>query len=326
MTAHRELKKIIRERLAKTGESYTAARHHVLRDRATLLGLASPPPMPEKPSRADAIVLKVNSVSARVRICGEAGELTFRCSGAWNMVPGHLVTLVIQKRWIWRGYAYASGTIENTRVDIKRLGLTPLPLRGGEPIDLREISEPIPDEDPYAPLWNKLTATPRADFVMDPIAWGAFPGAGDDENLTCDAAELAEVGDHVRARALVMEALTIDLRCIDAHAHLGSDEFYLDPRIAAASFEIGMRIAELSLPPRFDGLLRWGYIYNRPYLRCLKGYGLCLWRLGQASKAVEVFERMLFLSPNDNQGVRFLLEDIRAGLSWEDLKVTKALH
>jgi hypothetical protein len=37
MTAHRDLKKVIRERQKKTGESYTAARTHVMRDRAELL-------------------------------------------------------------------------------------------------------------------------------------------------------------------------------------------------------------------------------------------------------------------------------------------------
>lgn len=113
-----------------------------------------------------------------------------------------------------------------------------------------------------------------------------------------------------------MSALTIDLRCVDAHAYLGSRELDLDPRIAAASYEIGMRIAELSLPANFDGLLRWENTYNRPYLRCLHGYGLCLWRLGQLAQAAEVFERLISLNPDDNQGARFLLEDVLAGRSW----------
>ena len=38
MTAFRDLKRIIRERQSKTGESYTAARVHVMRERAALLG------------------------------------------------------------------------------------------------------------------------------------------------------------------------------------------------------------------------------------------------------------------------------------------------
>ena len=36
-------------------------------------------------------------------------------------------------------------------------------------------------------------------------------------------------------------------------------------------FAAGLRIGELSLPDDFDGLLPWGYIDNRPFLRCLHG-------------------------------------------------------
>jgi len=43
MTTHRDLKRIIRERQSKTGESYTAARSHVMRERATLLGQVAAP-------------------------------------------------------------------------------------------------------------------------------------------------------------------------------------------------------------------------------------------------------------------------------------------
>jgi hypothetical protein len=80
-----------------------------------------------------------------------------------------------------------------------------------------------------------------------------------------------------------------------------------------------MQIGELSLPPLFDGALLWGPIYNRPFLRCLHGYGLCLWRLGRLAEAELVFERILALSPNDNQGVRFCWHDVRCGRSWDEL-------
>lgn len=198
MTAHKDLKTIIRTRQEKTGESYTSARQHVMRDRANLLGLDLPQP---DARGADAIVLKVNSASARVRIFGEAPEVTFRCSDIWRVVPGHVVTLSFDKRWTWKGHAYASGQVKNPRIDIPRLGLEPLPLTGGELIDLREADE-LEEDDPYAALWNKHTVTPRGDYEMDPITWGAFPGADEEDNLTCDAAARAEAGDHKGAREL----------------------------------------------------------------------------------------------------------------------------
>ena len=321
MTAHRDLKNIIRERRTKTGESYTAARAHVMRERTALLGLepeGSPTPGPAV--RADAVILKVNQQSARVRILGEKGEVTFRSGDVWNIVPGHVVTLVIERRWTWHGDAYASGKIENARIDAAKLGLEPLPLEGGELDDVASYSEPFRHPDPYAPLWKKLTAKPRASFEYDGIAWGALPGLDADENPTCDAAELVEAGDREGAREILMEVLGADLRCIDAHAHLGNLVFERLPERAIVHYEIGVRIGELSLPVGFDGLLVWGRLYNRPFLRCLHGYGLCLWRLGRLPEAQQVFERILALNPNDNQGVRFCLEDLRNGRSWEEMQ------
>ena len=65
-------------------------------------------------------------------------------------------------------------------------------------------------------------------------------------------------------------------------------------------------------------MLPWGLVDNRPFLRCVKGFGLCLWRLGRFEEAQAIFERMLWLNPSDNQGVRFLVGEVRARLRWED--------
>jgi tetratricopeptide (TPR) repeat protein len=50
----------------------------------------------------------------------------------------------------------------------------------------------------------------------------------------------------------------------------------------------------------------------------MHGYGLCLWRLGRFSEAERVFERMLWLNPSDNQGVRFLTDEVKAKTAWKD--------
>ncbi|MEX1368490.1 MAG: tetratricopeptide repeat protein [Nannocystaceae bacterium] len=316
MTAHRDLKSIIRARQSKTGESYTAARAHVMRERAALLGQSTESPRSAPVERVDAVVLKVNQRSARVRVLGEDEPITFRSSDASSVVPGHLVTLIVDRRWNWRD-AYASGRIEDPRIDVERLGLVPLPLIGGELEDLRRGYEPFRRPEPYAPLWRELTAKRRASFEMDPIAWGLFPGMDPEDNPTCDASELAAAGDREGARRLLMDVLCRDLRCIDAHALLGNLELEHAPEQAILHYEIGMRIGELSLPPGFDGVLVWGWLYNRPFLRCLHGYGLCLWHLGQLAAAQRVFERMLSLNPNDNQGVRSCWDDVRHGRTWE---------
>jgi tetratricopeptide (TPR) repeat protein len=139
--------------------------------------------------------------------------------------------------------------------------------------------------------------------------------------------ESKETGDIASAYQMIGEILAEDIRCIDAHAHLGNWEFDTNEKAFSFSiekairhYEIGIRIAELSLGSDFHDLLPWGLINNRPYLRCLHGYGLCQWRIGNSKAAREVFDKMLWLYPLDNQGVRFLLANIDAGKSWHELE------
>jgi tetratricopeptide (TPR) repeat protein len=129
--------------------------------------------------------------------------------------------------------------------------------------------------------------------------------------------------DHVIALSEVMfpGAFTggqADLRCLDAHSHLGNFVFDYYPQKAVAHYEVGLRIGELSLGDNFTGVLAWGFVDNRPFLRCMQGYGLCLWRMGRFKAAEQIFTRMLWLNPSDNQGARFLLDEVKAGITWED--------
>ena len=137
-------------------------------------------------------------------------------------------------------------------------------------------------------------------------------------NPICESTELEDAGDDAAAYEILMELCQSDLRCLDAHAHLGNLVFDDRPEDAIRHYAVGVGIGELSLGPDFDGLLPWGHIDNRPFLRCLHGLGLCLWRLGRFQEAEGVFDRMLWLNPSDNQGVRFLIDKVRAKTAWED--------
>ena len=64
-------------------------------------------------------------------------------------------------------------------------------------------------------------------------------------------------------------------------------------------------------------MLPWGLIDNRPFLRCLHGVGLSLWRLGKTREAAAAFRKMLWLNPGDNQGARFELADVEADKTWQ---------
>ena len=80
--------------------------------------------------------------------------------------------------------------------------------------------------------------------------------------------DLKDRGDFAGAQRMLMQLLDADLRCLDAHAHLGNLVFDHRHEDAIKHYEIGMRIGELSLGANFDGVLSWGWIDNRPFLRC----------------------------------------------------------
>ena len=48
----------------------------------------------------------------------------------------------------------------------------------------------------------------------------------------------------------------------------------------------------------------------------MNGFALCLWRLERFDEAARVYDRMLWLNPSDNQGVRFMIEEVRAKVAW----------
>jgi hypothetical protein len=293
---------------------------HVMRERAEHVDERGDLGRDAPKLTVQAVVLKINdrSLSARIRILGETEQVTFRSGDAFELFPGQIATLELSRRWTWRGDAYASGSVQSARIDVATLGLDPLPLEDLGPYDF-DTHDPFEDPHPYAPLWRRLTARPRHAFEMHGIHWGAGALGGDEEDdFVCDAVDLANAGDVGAARALLMELLCEDLRCVDAHAHLGNLVFERAPAEAIVHYEIGVRIGELSLPAGFDGVLPWGCLYNRPMLRCLNGLALCQWRLGRSAEALATFERLLALNPPDNQAAWVCREDSLAGRSWEE--------
>lgn len=260
-------------------------------------------------------ILSVKDSNARCRLLRTHGEITLRSSGLWNVVPGEIVTVTPTKRWRYAGHPYLSGEVAAVRLDVKALGLVPLrlqPFGEWDPADeyWGEEGEPVPE-------WARpiIARGPRPCFEMEQV----LPGLDDEGDIDplIDAIELHDSGDSAGARRMLMRLLETDLRCLDAHAHLGNWALEHFSDLALRHYEVGVRLGELSIGDSFEGVLPWGLIDNRPFLRCLHGKGLALWRLGRFDDATSVFVRMLWLNPSDNQGVRFLLPSVRIGEAWD---------
>ncbi len=269
--------------------------------------------------RLDLAALAARETNVRCLLAGTDRELTLRVPDARDVVPDEILAVRAGRAWRWRRHAYLSGTIESRRVDVAALGLRPLALESmgmwdPDAYGWGEI-EGLP-EDWAVPILKK---GPRPLFRMEHVLPGDDSHNPDTDPIL-DAIELNDRGSAGEARDLLMDLLERDLRCIDAHVHLGNLEFDLSPAQALRHYRIGVRIGDLSLAPDFDGVLAWGMVHNRPFLRCLYGLADSLWRLGSREEARRVFERMLWLNPPDNQGVRFAIDAVRAGMSWDEFE------
>jgi len=66
-----------------------------------------------------------------------------------------------------------------------------------------------------------------------------------------------------------------------------------------------------------EKILYWGVLETRPYMRSLHGLGICNYKLGNKKlepnlldESLKIFNKMLKLNPNDNQGIRYLIPDV----------------
>lgn len=282
----------------------------------------------ESPANADIaigrptelIVLARKSNALRCRVPGTPRELTLR-TAIRDEVPGDIVTVVPTKEWTYRQHTYLAGTVTSIRHDVLALGLTPLALRDMGEWDPAE--EYWGEEDEPLDDWAQAIVAhgKRRRFEMEQVIPGSDPEDFDSDPII-EAAEQKDAGDYAGARTILMNLLAQDLRCLDAHAHLGNIEFDPRPDQALRHYEVGVAIGELSLGPMFRDALPWGLIDNRPYLRCLHGKGLCLWRLGRVREATAVFHKQLWLNPSDNQGARFNLAAVEDGKTWDEMETS----
>jgi hypothetical protein len=263
------------------------------------------------------VVMSIKERAARCRLLGTSRTVTVRSGGLWRVVPGEIVTIRPRKSWRYAGHPYLSGDVDGMHLDVAALGLVPLRLQScgmWDPAD-----EYWGEEDEVIDDWAQaiIAHGPRPEFEMEQVLPGEDPNDPDVDPII-ESNELKDAGDVAGARRILMSLLDTDLRCLDAHAHLGNLVFDHTPAEAIRHYEVGVRTGELSLGEHFTGVLGWGLIDNRPFLRCMSGYGLCLWRLGRRDEAARVFDRMLWMNPRDNQGVRFLLPAVRDGRSWDE--------
>ena len=236
------------------------------------------------------VVLAVKERAARCRLLGSGRVITLRAGSLYGLVAGHIATVAPNKHWRHAGHPYLSGQITDTRIDATALGLVPLTLR------------PAGAWDPGVDDRGEPGRQPRAAFELEVPAMPTALAA-------------ANIDDPDEAATKLLEA---DLRFLDAHAYLAGRLMGMSPQWAIQQYAVGVGIGQLSVGDDFDGVLPGGMAGNRALVRCLSGYGSCLWRLERRDEAARAFERVLRLDPTDRYGVDPQLCAMRAGKPWTD--------
>ena len=248
------------------------------------------------------VVLTSGRDTTRCRRLADRKLVTLTARGGALLVPGHVATIRVRSERKLATRLRIDGDVIGVRTGLDAFDLPPW--------------EPTPFEmwDPSAEEWlgtldpafraKLLARGSRMMFEMVQI----LPGRGDDpsdwDDPIIEAVELKESGDVTGAWHHLMKLLGRDIRCIDAHVHLGNLIFDIEETLptTCAHYEIAVRLGEHQLGEGFDGVLPWALIDNRPFLRGMHGFALTAWRLGAFAAAQELLERLLWLCPWDNLG------------------------
>lgn len=268
--------------------------------------------------RTEGAVWKVGGSSTRLFLAGETEPVTLRAVLPLpEMVPGLVAEVAVDRRWQFKGHAYASGRILSSRLDVATLGLVPLRVRAHG----RWRPGPIGDDDELVGVSALARALlPRAPFADcemeqvipgyddDPVPWNTDP-ASEAVNWTND-------GDIERGLDILARAVVEDLRYLDGHAHLGSVVLRRGPGArerALRHYTIGAAIGRSFLPDGFQGCLRSAWVDNRPCLRCLHGLARCQGAIRDVAAARATLLELLRFDPEDRIGAEILIGDLDNG-------------
>ncbi len=121
-----------------------------------------------------------------------------------------------------------------------------------------------------------------------------------------------------KGKKLVKQALELDTNNAEAYNYLASIEEDIDKAIVL--YEKAIKTSEKTLGKKFFKEEKghfWGLLETRPYMRAKAALAECFIVKNEIDNAIEIYEEMLELNPNDNQGIRYILSTLL--LSKDDL-------
>jgi hypothetical protein len=252
----------------------------------------------------DLLVLVCKSNALRCRLLGSAREVTLR-TGVRDEIAGSIITVTPKKQWTHARHPYLSGEVSALRIDASVLGLVPLALHREDALHDAAGRDAAGDA---RPVYRLAQVAPAGD---DPAA-----------DLLVEAHDCVDARAYAEADELLHKVLALDLRHLDAHSLLGERNLSSFPTLALHHFELGVAIGSLTVGEDFEGVLPWGLVDNRPFLRCLHGLSRALLRLDRREDAAAALRKILRFDPADRLGASATLAAIEAGKTWRELEIT----
>lgn len=71
--------------------------------------------------------------------------------------------------------------------------------------------------------------------------------------------------------------------------------------------------------PEWPKRMIWGMIENRAYMRAIQSRAELFVDEGEQDKGIELYRLLLKMNPNDNQGIRYVLSGVYAGISGDEV-------
>jgi len=272
------------------------------------------------PSCKDYLLIHIKSKHANIKDLETGRELLFRPKRQhyfMDYVEGETLGITVEKEWEYKKNKYITGEITGSRIDLGPMEIKPLGLTEHgiwDPIKI--YGEDLKDE-----FEEYLEGGLRMSYEMEQRSSYKLEKPEDDpfDDPICMAMDLFNSGDIEKASAMLVNELRYDWACLDAHNHLAimDDRSKSYPEMKKR-YEIAVEIGNLTITDDFKGVLPWGAIDNRPFLRSLHGYGLALWHIGEKNDALKTFKRCYSLAPDDGIGVRFCINSLQDGLTIEE--------
>ena len=160
----------------------------------------------------------------------------------------------------------------------------------------------------------------RNGYFIESTSYRTAVAAFDDLLSEREASEISDSVYVIKLKSLIKRHPDF----LDGYAHLGFAQLEIGKAKAALeACEKGLAISRSIIPARYDGLIEWGWLENRPFLRLLYATVLALLTVKQRGRAIEMMQRILKWNPGDNQGIRFIIGsamlrdgDIQSARSW----------